>query len=137
GDTLGVFFDRAAARFGEGEALVVRHQDVRWTWRELQTRVDQLAASLMRLGLRPGERVGIWSQNNAEWLLTQLATAKAGLILVNINPASPPSMLHYPLNRVGCRALTVSRKCRASDSLGMLHELAPELPASEPGWLAA
>ena len=65
-------------RFGDREALVVRHQNIRWTYRELQRRANNLAVALMRLGLKPGERIGIWSQNNAEWLLAQLATAKAG-----------------------------------------------------------
>ena len=87
GETIGACFDRIVHRFGEREALVVRHQNIRWTYRELQRRTNNLAVSLLRLGLHPGERVGIWSQNNAEWLLVQLATARAGLILVNINPA--------------------------------------------------
>ena len=95
-------------RFGEREALVVRHQNIRWTYRDLQRRTNNLAVALLRLGLNPGERIGIWSQNNAEWLLAQLATAKAGLILVNINPAYRGNELQYALNKVQCRALIVS-----------------------------
>ncbi len=99
GETLGACFDRIVERFGEREALVVRHQNIRWTYRELQRRANNLAVALLRLGLNPGERIGIWSQNNAEWLLVQLATAKAGLILVNINPAYRGSELQYALEQ--------------------------------------
>jgi fatty-acyl-CoA synthase len=137
GDTIGVCFDKIVARFGDREALVVRHQNVRWTYRELQQRVDNLAASLMRLGLLPGERIGIWSQNNAEWLLTQLATAKAGLILVNINPAYRRTELQYALNKVQCKALIVSPRFKSSDYLAILLELAPELGYCDPGQLTA
>jgi fatty-acyl-CoA synthase len=137
GETLGACFDRIVARFGEREALVVRHQDIRWTYRELKRRVDNLAVALLRLGLNPGERIGIWSQNNAEWLLVQLATAKAGLILVNINPAYRATELQYALNKVQCRALILSPRFKSSDYLAMLRELAPELGECEPGKLAA
>ena len=78
---------------------------MRWTYRELQRRVDDLALGLMRLGLEPGDRLGIWSPNCAEWVLTQFATAKAGLVLVNINPAYLGRELEYALNKVECKAL--------------------------------
>src|SRR5262245_36191561 len=102
GETIGSFFDKAAARFRDREALVVRHQDIRWTYGELARRVDDLAAGLLALGLEPGDRVGIWSPNNAEWVLTQFATAKAGLILVNVNPAYRRAEIEYALNKVAC-----------------------------------
>jgi fatty-acyl-CoA synthase len=137
GETLGACFDRIAARCGEREALVSRHQGIRWTYRDLKQRVDNLAVALLRLGLNPGERIGIWSQNNAEWLLVQLATAKAGLILVNINPAYRVSELEYALNKVQCRALILSPRFKSSDYLGMLRQLAPELGECEPGKLSA
>jgi fatty-acyl-CoA synthase len=137
GETLGVFFDKIVERFGEREALVVRHQNVRWTYRELQRRANNLAASLIRLELTPGERIGIWSQNNSEWLLTQLATAKAGLILVNLNPAYRRAELEYALNKVQCKALIVSPRFKSSDYLAILLELAPELRDCEPGRLIA
>jgi fatty-acyl-CoA synthase len=137
GDTIGVFFDRVAARLAEREALVVRHQNVRWTWGELRAKVDDLAVGLRRLGLHPGDRIGIWSQNNAEWVLTQLATAKAGLILVNINPAYRRTELQYALHRVECKALITSPSFKSSDYLAMLHELAPELRTCKPGHLSA
>jgi fatty-acyl-CoA synthase len=137
GDTLGACFDKIVERFGEREALVVRHQNVRWTYSELQRRANNLAASLVRLGLSPGERIGIWSQNNSEWLLTQLATAKVGLILVNLNPAYRRVELEYALNKVQCKALIVSPSFKTSDYLAILLELAPELRDCEPGRLAS
>ena len=87
GETLGVHFDKVAARWADRDALIARQQSVRWSYGELKAKVDAFAAGLLALGLNPGDRVGIWSPNNAEWVITQFATAKAGLILVNINPA--------------------------------------------------
>ena len=96
-----------------------------------------MAAGLVALGLKPGERIGIWSQNNSEWLLAQFATAKAGLILVNINPAYRTHELEYALNKVGCKALILSSSFKSSDYIGMIRELAPELDHCEPGKLDA
>jgi len=137
GDTVGSHFDKAVERWPEREALVVRHQNIRWSYRDLQREVDALAAGLLALGLEPGERIGIWSHNNSEWVLTQLATAKAGLILVNINPAYRLAELDYALNKVGCRALITMPAFKTSDYIGMLRELAPELDRAEPGRLEA
>ena len=135
GQTIGRYFDDACARNAGREALVVRHQNVRLTYAELRLKVDALACGLRRLGLEPGDRVGIWSQNNHEWTLTQFATAKAGLVLVNINPAYRRSELEYALNKVGCRALILSPSFKSSDYLAMLADLAPELAHCEPGLL--
>jgi len=132
GKTIGVFFDEAAARWAEREALIVCHQGVRWSFRELQGRVDALAAGLIALGLTPGERIGIWSPNNAEWLITQFATAKAGLVLVNINPAYRLPELEYALNTVGCAALITAPSFKTSNYIDMLGELLPELKDSKP-----
>ena len=137
GETIGRCFDRTASRFPDRDALVVRHQNVRWTWRELQKRVDDLAAGLGALGLTPGERVGIWSTNNAEWVVTQFATAKAGLVLVNINPAYRPAELEYALNKAGCRALITAESFKTSRYIEMLQDLAPELAECAPGELHA
>ena len=82
GETLGVNFDAAVKKWGERDALIVRHQNVRWSYLELQEKVNAFAAGLLNLGLEPGDRVGIWSPNNSEWVVVQYATAKAGLILV-------------------------------------------------------
>jgi len=137
GETIGQRFDRTVARWPDREALVVRHQDVRWTWAELGRRVDALAAGLLALGLAPGERVGIWAPNCAEWALTQFATAKAGLILVNINPAYRRAELEYALNKVECKALVLAPALKTSDYLAIVNDLAPELAGAEPGRLHA
>jgi fatty-acyl-CoA synthase len=135
GDTIGQFFDAACGRWADRPALVVRHQNVRLSYGELRQAVDKLAAGLLTLGLDPGDRIGIWSPNNSEWVLTQFATAKAGLILVNINPAYRVSELEYALNKVGCKALILAERFKTSDYVGMLRELAPELDGAAPGEL--
>ena len=135
GETIGVHFDKAAARWGERDALIVRQQNVRWTYAELNARVDAFAAGLLALGLTPGDRIGIWSPNNSEWVITQFATAKAGLILVNINPAYRLSELDYALNKVACKALITADSFKTSDYVGMLRELAPEIDRCAPGQL--
>ena len=128
GDTIGVHFDRMAERFGERDALIVRHQRVRWTYRELKEQVDAFAAGLVALGLERGDRIGIWSPNNAEWVVTQFATAKAGLVLVNINPAYRVTELEYALDKAGCVALITAAQFKSSDYLKMLREVVPRLP---------
>src|SRR6202048_4402669 len=137
GETIGIHFDKAAERCGGRDALISRHQGIRWSYRALKERVDAFAAGLLALGLRPGARVGIWSPNNAEWVVAQFAPAKAGLILVNINPAYRLAELEYALNKAGCAALITAARFKASDYLGMLGELAPELAAASPGGLQA
>ena len=102
---IGDALDRAAERWGDQEALVVVHQGIRWTWSELRERVDTFARGLIALGFRPGDRLGIWATNRWEWIVTQLATARIGVILVNINPAYRPGELEYALNKVGCKGL--------------------------------
>ena len=137
GETIGVHFDDAAERWSGRDALIVRQQDVCWSYGELKAKVDAFAAGLLALGLSPGDRVSIWSPNNAEWVVTQFATAKAGLILVNINPAYRLSELDYALNKVGCKAIVTADSFKTSDYIGMLRELAPEIDRSAPGKLQA
>lgn len=137
GATIGAQFDTAVARWGARDALIVRGQDIRWSWADLKERVDAFAAGLMDLGLAPGSRIGIWAPNCAEWAITQFATAKAGLILVNINPAYRLAELEYALNKVGCTALVTAAAFKTSDYLGMIRELAPELDGATPGALQA
>jgi fatty-acyl-CoA synthase len=137
GDTIGVHFDRIVERCGERDALIVRHQQVRWTYRELKERVEAFAAGLLALGLNRGDRTGLWSPNNAEWVVAQFATAKTGLILVNINPAYRLAELEYALNKAGCVALITAARFKSSDYIGMLRELAPELATASPGDLRA
>ncbi len=135
--TLGEFFDAMAARQGEREALVACHQHRRLSWTELAREVDTLASAMLRSGLARGDRVGIWAHNCVEWVLMQLATAKVGIILVNINPAYRVAEVEYALNKVGCKALVTMARFRTSDYLAMLRELAPELASSAPGELRA
>ncbi|MCW5655097.1 AMP-binding protein [Hydrogenophaga sp.] len=135
--TIGAHFDAVVAAQPEHEALVSVHQGRRYTYRALQQEANRLASALLRLGLSPGDRVGIWSHNNAEWVLMQLATAKAGLVLVNINPAYRTSEVEYALNKVGCRLLVTMARFKTSDYLGMLRELAPEWATGQPGRLQA
>lgn len=137
GQTIGQFFDAICQQFADRPALVVRHQSIRWTYAEFHQQVENLACSLLRLGLKPGSRIGIWSQNNSEWVLTQFATAKAGLTLVNINPAYRRAELEYALNKVSCEALIVSPAFKSSDYLEMLYDLAPELKVCAAGALHA
>jgi fatty-acyl-CoA synthase len=122
---IGAYFDAMVARDPGREALVSVHQGLRYSYGQLQAESGRLASALLSLGLQPGDRVGIWSHNNAEWLLMQLATAKVGLILVNINPAYRTSELDYALNKVGCKALVTMARFKTSDYLGMLRELGP------------
>ncbi|MGE0257336.1 MAG: AMP-binding protein [Alphaproteobacteria bacterium] len=137
GETIGVAFDKAVARYGDCHALTVRQQGIRWTWREFGERVDALAAGLLALGFEPGERVAIWAPNCAEWVVTQFATAKAGLILVNINPAYRLAELEYALNKVGVAGIITATAFKTSDYVGMLNALAPELASAAPGALQA
>jgi len=135
--TVGVALEDAASRWGDRPALIVRHQNIRWTYRELNEAAERFAAGLLRLGLQPGDRVGIWSPNRYEWVLTQFATAKAGLILVNVNPAYRIAELEFALNKVGCKALIVAPSFKSSNYIGMLQQLAPELATSAVGDLQA
>jgi fatty-acyl-CoA synthase len=123
GQTIGDYFDAVVEQSPDALALIVRHQDIRWTWGELRRRVDTFAAGLLTLGLEPGDRIGIWAPNCAEWTVTQFATAKAGLVLVNINPAYRLSEVEYALNKVGCRALVTAVSHKSSEYLAMIREL--------------
>jgi len=126
--TVGAVLEDAAARWGERDALIVRHQNIRWTYRELDEAADRLAAGLLHLGLVPGDRIGIWAPNRYEWVVTQFASAKAGLILVTINPAYRTSELEYALNKVGCKALVLASSFKTSDYAAMLDQIRPKVP---------
>ena len=125
--TIGDFFDAIVHKYPERMALVSRHQDIRWTYKQLQQKVNQLASAIIEMGLEIGDRIGIWSHNNTEWLLMQLATAKVGIILVNINPAYRTFELQYSLNKLGCSALVLMRHFKTSDYTQMVRELCPEI----------
>ncbi|MFN4229628.1 AMP-binding protein [Parvibaculum sp.] len=129
-ETIGAALKAAAENWPDKEALVSVHQGIRWTYADLDEKSDALAAGLLALGLRRGDRLGIWSPNNAEWTLTQFATAKIGVILVNINPAYRLSELEYTLNKVGVSALVTPERFKTSEYVAMVEELAPEIPRS-------
>ena len=135
GETIGQFLSGVAKRFGNSEAVVVPHQNIRWTYREFDERVTHLAAGLLNLGMLPGDRIGIWSQNCAEWVLTQFATARAGLILVNINPAYRRTELEYVLDKVQCSALILAPAFKSSDYIAILQEVVPEIHRAKPAEL--
>jgi fatty-acyl-CoA synthase len=136
-ETIPQLLARTVAAWPDRPAVVFREQGVRWTWREFAAQVDSLAAGLLARGIKQGDRVGIWSPNRVEWLLTQFATARIGAILVNINPAYRLAELEYALNKSGVRLLIGAARFKTSDYLGMIQALAPELATSSPGALQA
>ncbi|MGH9172757.1 MAG: AMP-binding protein, partial [Vicinamibacterales bacterium] len=137
GATIGDLFDRVVEQLPEHEALVSRHQSIRWTYRELQHECDRFARGLIALGVRKGDRVGIWSPNHLEWIVAQFATPKIGAILVNINPAYRIHELEYALKQSGCSTIIIGPPFKTSRYADLLAEVCPELADSEPGKLAA
>ena len=135
--TIGEALVAAAERWGDREALVSVHQQRRFTYSQLLEAVDRLAGNLIALGLQKGDRIGIWSPNCAEWVLTQFAAARAGLIFVTINPAYRLHEAEYTFNKVGLRALVVADKFKTSDYPAMVEALAPELSSCAPCQLRA
>jgi fatty-acyl-CoA synthase len=131
GETVGANFDRAVAAFPDRDALIVRHQGVRLTYGELGENVDATARALYGLGLRKGDRLGIWAPNCAEWVHVQFATAKLGVILVNINPAYRTTELAYTLRHSGCKALISAPAFKTSDYRAMVEEVRGDLPDLE------
>lgn len=133
--TIGDYLERIVHKYPEHAALVMPHQDIRWSYAEFNAQVDRFAAGLIHLGIQKGDRVGIWSPNRYEWVLTQFATAKIGAIMVCINPAYRLFELEYVLNKVGCTAIVTAEMFKSSQYLDMLNTLAPELSDCEPGQL--
>jgi fatty-acyl-CoA synthase len=129
--TIGENLVRTVERFADRDALVVRHQGIRLTYAQFDAEVDRVARALMAAGLDAGDRVGIWAPNCAEWVLVQYATAKAGIVLVSVNPAYRTSELEYALRQSGCRMLIAARAFKTSDYAAMAAEVAPRLPALE------
>jgi fatty-acyl-CoA synthase len=135
--TVGAVLEEAAARWPDRDALIVRQQNIRLRYRELNAAVDRFANGLLALGLETGDRIGIWSPNRYEWIVTQFASAKAGLILVNVNPAYRLAELEFALNKVGCKALVLAPSFKSSNYVDMLLTIAPEIAASTPGQLSS
>lgn len=137
GLTIGDMFDQIVERYPDNEALVVRHQNLRYTYRQLQQQVNHCARALMAIGVQKGERIGIWSPNNAEWAITQFATSKIGAILVNINPSYRIHELAYALKQSGCSVLVLAPQFKTSNYTQIMDELTPELRDCQPGQLRA
>ncbi len=131
--TIGQMLRETATKYPDREALVFCEDEIRLTYEELLSDAEAFAAGFLALGLQPGDRVGVWAPNRIEWVLCQFATALAGLIQVNINPAYRTHELEYALNKVGCKALVLADSFKTSDYEAMLMELAPELEACPHG----
>ena len=131
GQTIGANLEATVARFPDNEAVVVPYQGVRLTYAAFDQAVDEIACGLLAGGLDPGDRLGIWAPNCLEWTLVQYATAKLGVILVNINPAYRTHEVAYALKQSGCRWLVAATEFKTSDYVGMVEEVRPELPALE------
>lgn len=135
GQTIGQNFDEATEKYGDELALVSRHQGIRYTYKELRDQVDRVACSLRRLGFRRGDRLGLWATNSAEWTVIQYATAKAGIILVTLNPSYRRKELEYSLNKVACAGLVLISSFKDSDYESMVYDVVPELKDSQIGEL--
>jgi fatty-acyl-CoA synthase len=131
GETIGANLERTIARVPDADALVSSHQGLRYTYAQFGEAIDRLAAGMLAAGLDRGDRVGVWGPNRAEWALVQYATAKLGVILVNINPAYRTNELQYALGQSGCRALFAAQEVKGSDFVAMVDQVRPGLPALE------
>jgi fatty-acyl-CoA synthase len=137
GLTIGDAFDQTVARFPDRDALIVRHQGLRYTYSALREQVDRCAGGLMALGIEKGQRIGIWAPNRVEWAILQVAAAKVGAILVNVNPAYRLHELEYVLNQSGCTMLVLAPQFRTTNYTEMIQTLCPELERAAPGQLDA
>ncbi|WP_288417936.1 AMP-binding protein [uncultured Acinetobacter sp.] len=127
GMTIGEKFDQACQQYADQEAIVSAHQNRRLSYKELQDEVNAFACSLLQLGLKKGDRLGIWSPNCVEWTITQFAAFKAGIILVNLNPAYKSHELEYVLNKVSCKGLVIASQFKTTDYQEFLTRIAPEI----------
>ena len=133
GKTIGNMFDEIAETYPENDAIVSLHQGTRYTYRQLRCEVDRVARGLVALGLKKGDRLAIWATNIAEWVITQFATAKAGIILVNINPAYRTHEAGVCPKAIGGPRTSVMDRFKTSDYVKMFYEVCPEAKGSEPG----
>jgi fatty-acyl-CoA synthase len=131
GETIAHNLERTVAGVPDAEALVSCHQGIRYTYAEFGAAVDRLASGMLAAGLAKGDRVGVWSPNRAEWALTQYATAKLGVILVNINPAYRVHELEYALGHSGCRWIVAATELKGSDFTEMVRAVQPSLATLE------
>ena len=135
GSTIGELFDKVTNEYPKREAIVSVHQNIRFTYSELAEQVNSLAKSFIGAGFKKGDRLGIWSPNNVEWLVTQYAAAKAGVILVTINPAYRSHELDYVLGQSGCKGLIIQNQFKTSSYESMICEICPEIINTGPGEL--
>jgi fatty-acyl-CoA synthase len=131
GETIGANLEATALRVPDAEVLVSCQQEVRYSYAQFNAAVDRLAAGLLAAGLERGDRLGVWSPNCAEWVLVQYATAKLGVILVNINPAYRTTELAYAAKQSGCRTVIAARSFKSSDYVAMLDQVMPEVGTLE------
>src|SRR5438552_16890031 len=137
GLTIGDLFDQTVEKYPDHPGLISRQQNIRLTYRDLQDQVNRCAKGLMHMGFQKGQRIGIWSPNRAEWCITQFATSKIGVILVNINPSYRLKELDYALKQSGCTALVLAPEFKTSNYTEMITTLAPELNECDPRPLTA
>jgi fatty-acyl-CoA synthase len=135
GLTIGDQFEQTVRRYPDNLALISRHQNVRWTYQQLQAQVHRCAKALLHLGVQKGQRVGIWALNCAEWCVTQYATSLVGAVLVNINPSYRVHEAEYALAQSGCNMLITAAQFKSSSYIDMLYTLAPELKDCASGQL--
>src|SRR6478735_10388703 len=142
-ETIGANFERTVAAHADREALVEFASGRRWTWAELNRDVDDLARGLVAAGIAKGDRVGVWAPNCAEWTIAQYATAKLGIVLVNVNPAYRTHEFSYAVNQSGLRMLIAASSFKTSDYRAMVEETRDQCPALErvvyldtPDWAA-
>ena len=135
--TIGQIVDKSALEFGNRDAFVSVHQLIKKSFAEVREDVTSLSAGFSAMGLKPGDRIGIWGPNSYEWYLTKFASMRAGLILVNINPAYQPNELEYCLNKVGVKAIVSAESFKTQDYFSMLSGVVPEIPSSKPGQISS
>lgn len=133
GRCIGQVLDDTADKYPEGDALVVKHENRRFTYRQLKQEVELAARGFLSLGIKKGDRIGIWSTNSSEWVITQFATAKIGAILVNINPLNRAFELKHVLQQSECQTLLLIEGFRDANYVSILREICPELESSVPG----
>ncbi len=137
GITIGDMLDQTVAKYPDNEALIVKHQNIRYTYRQFQEKINDCARALIAIGIKKRDRVGVWAPNCAEWTIVQFATSKIGAIQVNINPSYRVHELEYALNQSGCVCIITATQFKTSAYTEMLYELAPELKDCKPGALVS
>jgi fatty-acyl-CoA synthase len=137
GKTIGEMFDEIATKYPDNDAIVSIHQGQRYTYRQLQQEVNRAAKGFMALGLKKGDRLAIWATNISEWIISQFATAKAGIVMVNINPAYRTHELEYALRQSETQALLLLDRFKTSDYVRMFYEVCPEARNSQPGQISS